>query len=381
MALNSSGAISLGGSTIGQSVQLETHAYGVTNGTATISLNDSYVRTLAGVSNGTISLNNLYGKTMPTTTVVLRTPGSSSWTVPPGVTSITISYPTPHILTYDNGTASYDAYNNYQGQVAPYYDVVTLATMTTVTKSVTPGTSIPYTIGAFTPSNVTTDVTGTTGYTYSSSAASASSIGSAGTIGVINTTAFDVQIENHAGNQDANFFVTSQISAATARSYQSSGYYQPYLASSPTTREYYSVRYPWTYTSGKTTVSNVVSPSRYSNSGTLSNGANGQGITWSITDQCCHGDLQGHLSLRPVLTSLIDPLMDGDTWDATRATIYWRHLSSTSGGVNPARIYNLGRNGTTNWWYNYQTNENGYSEGLLYWAVGFAMISYFKIQY
>jgi hypothetical protein len=61
MALNSSGAISLAGSTTGQSIALELGQ----SGSGTISLNDTNVRTLAGVtgSGTTIAMpTNFYGK-------------------------------------------------------------------------------------------------------------------------------------------------------------------------------------------------------------------------------------------------------------------------------------------------------------------------------
>ena len=58
MALNSTGPISLGGGTTGQSVNLELGK----GATDTISMNDSNVRTLAGVATGPISFNNFYGK-------------------------------------------------------------------------------------------------------------------------------------------------------------------------------------------------------------------------------------------------------------------------------------------------------------------------------
>lgn len=58
MALNPSGPISLGGSTAGQSVNLELGQ----SATATISLGDSNVRALAGVPSGPISLDDLHGK-------------------------------------------------------------------------------------------------------------------------------------------------------------------------------------------------------------------------------------------------------------------------------------------------------------------------------
>jgi len=58
MALNSTGAISLGGSTTGQSIAVELGQ----SATAAISLNDTVVRTLAGAASGAISMNDLRGK-------------------------------------------------------------------------------------------------------------------------------------------------------------------------------------------------------------------------------------------------------------------------------------------------------------------------------
>lgn len=58
MALNSSGQISLGGSTTGQSIALELGL----SATAQISLNDSGVRTLLGKASGQISLSDAWGK-------------------------------------------------------------------------------------------------------------------------------------------------------------------------------------------------------------------------------------------------------------------------------------------------------------------------------
>jgi hypothetical protein len=58
MPLNSSGPISIGGSTSGQSINLELGR----SATATSSLNESALRSLAGVSSGAISLSNFYGK-------------------------------------------------------------------------------------------------------------------------------------------------------------------------------------------------------------------------------------------------------------------------------------------------------------------------------
>ena len=59
MALNASGPISLAGTTTGQSIEIEL----LGNGTTTISLNDSTVRTLAGVASGQIAMpGDFYGK-------------------------------------------------------------------------------------------------------------------------------------------------------------------------------------------------------------------------------------------------------------------------------------------------------------------------------
>jgi len=59
MALNASGPISLGGSTTGQSINLELSQ----SATAQVSLNDTNVRTLAGVASGAIIVpTNFYGK-------------------------------------------------------------------------------------------------------------------------------------------------------------------------------------------------------------------------------------------------------------------------------------------------------------------------------
>lgn len=58
MALNSSGPLSFGGATVGQSINLE---LGV-SATAQASINSTAFRTLAGVPSGAISLSNFYGK-------------------------------------------------------------------------------------------------------------------------------------------------------------------------------------------------------------------------------------------------------------------------------------------------------------------------------
>lgn len=58
MTLNASGPISLGGSTVGQSVNLELG----NSATALASINSTQFRTLAGVPSGAIALSNFYGK-------------------------------------------------------------------------------------------------------------------------------------------------------------------------------------------------------------------------------------------------------------------------------------------------------------------------------
>jgi hypothetical protein len=59
MTLNASGPISLGGATAGQSINIELGQ----SGTATVSLNDANVRSLAGVPSGAIIMpTNFYGK-------------------------------------------------------------------------------------------------------------------------------------------------------------------------------------------------------------------------------------------------------------------------------------------------------------------------------
>lgn len=59
MALNSSGPISLAGTTTGQSIEVELGG----NGTTQIALNDTNVRTLAGVPSGAIAMpTDFYGK-------------------------------------------------------------------------------------------------------------------------------------------------------------------------------------------------------------------------------------------------------------------------------------------------------------------------------
>lgn len=82
MALNASGAISLGGSTVGQSIALELNR----SATAQICINCTAVRTLAGVASGAIAFNNFYGKSNGPT-IGIYYGGSSGTTICSGRTN------------------------------------------------------------------------------------------------------------------------------------------------------------------------------------------------------------------------------------------------------------------------------------------------------
>lgn len=87
MTLNASGPISLAGSVTGESIAVE---LGVSS-TGTISLNDSNVRTLAGVASGVIVMpTDFWGKSssLPFTVYNYTTAGTYTFTVPTGVTEI-----------------------------------------------------------------------------------------------------------------------------------------------------------------------------------------------------------------------------------------------------------------------------------------------------
>lgn len=88
MALNGSGAISIGGSTTGQSINLELSR----SATATSSLNETELRSLCGVASGAISLSDFYNASaFEAYQDSLSTPGSGSHTIPTGASSLTIS--------------------------------------------------------------------------------------------------------------------------------------------------------------------------------------------------------------------------------------------------------------------------------------------------
>ena len=79
MALNASGAISLGGATAGQSINLELGQTATTQ----IGLNDANVRSLLGKSSGAIGLSDAYGKSSTVTgQVAYTTPGTYTWVAP-----------------------------------------------------------------------------------------------------------------------------------------------------------------------------------------------------------------------------------------------------------------------------------------------------------
>jgi hypothetical protein len=79
MPLNASGAISIGGSTTGQSVNLELNLAA----TYTSSLNDSAFRTLAEIPSGAISLSSFYGKSnLQLSYVTYATTTSQTLTIP-----------------------------------------------------------------------------------------------------------------------------------------------------------------------------------------------------------------------------------------------------------------------------------------------------------
>lgn len=114
MPLNTSGPISLGGSTTGQSVNLELGR----SATASVSLGETEVRDLAGVSSGAISLSNLYGASAIsnyTIEMVLTGGGGGGGRRAGGgggaggvhvVNNITVNLDTTYTITYGAGGAA-----------------------------------------------------------------------------------------------------------------------------------------------------------------------------------------------------------------------------------------------------------------------------------
>ena len=105
MSLNSTGAISLGGSTTGQSIAVELGQ----SATAAISLNDTAVRTLAGAATGAISMSDLRGKTKVVPGSQSYGAGTYSWIAPAGVTSVSI------VAVGGGGAGGYGSGTYYSG--------------------------------------------------------------------------------------------------------------------------------------------------------------------------------------------------------------------------------------------------------------------------
>lgn len=100
MALASSGVISIGGTTATRSINLELSR----SATATSSLGEADLRTLAGVSSGAISMSNFYGKSAGFTFTAGLSMFFQSWSTPYGGGS---TY-TSSVYGYDK--ASQDGY-------------------------------------------------------------------------------------------------------------------------------------------------------------------------------------------------------------------------------------------------------------------------------
>ena len=103
MPINSTGPISLGGSVVGQSVNLELRK----SATATVSMNDAVVRGLSGNATGAVSFSNFYGKSL-------------SYAITPNISSVneggsvTFTVTTNGVL---NGTVLYWSTNVVSGAV------------------------------------------------------------------------------------------------------------------------------------------------------------------------------------------------------------------------------------------------------------------------
>lgn len=87
MTIAASGSISMGGSVVDRSVNLEIRR----SATSTVDLNDGDVRSLANISFGTIAISNFYGKSFFTFGQdEYSTPGTYNWICPDGVTSVSV---------------------------------------------------------------------------------------------------------------------------------------------------------------------------------------------------------------------------------------------------------------------------------------------------
>ena len=133
MALNTSGVLSIGGTTVGESINLELgKAQNATSG-----LGDTDLRDLAGVASGTISMNDFYGASAG----------------PTAFSSSSTSYGT-RSQACKNGTANTTYYHNGIGLLPAVNDFVYTNAAGTVTigagnrKAVIEIGSIAYTTGA-----------------------------------------------------------------------------------------------------------------------------------------------------------------------------------------------------------------------------------------
>jgi hypothetical protein len=111
MALNPSGPISLGGTTAGQSIAIENGG----PGTATISLNDAPVRSLAGVPSGTIIMpTDFYGKSNSVTINLVISGNTQNYdiyanrgpTYVPGISNLTVTV-NPGVFVGSTSTGAY----------------------------------------------------------------------------------------------------------------------------------------------------------------------------------------------------------------------------------------------------------------------------------
>lgn len=100
MTLASSGTISIGGSTANRSINQELGR----SATATSSLGETSLRTLAGVSSGAISLSNFHGKSnyLDQQTVTVGFVGPSSWS-----SSRSYGYIVGHTGSISDGTCNF----------------------------------------------------------------------------------------------------------------------------------------------------------------------------------------------------------------------------------------------------------------------------------
>ncbi|MDE2000806.1 MAG: hypothetical protein KGI52_17975 [Burkholderiales bacterium] len=103
MPLNSSGPISIGGSTVGQSINLE---LGRAAG-ASSNLNETALRNLAVVASGAISLSNFYGKSNSTFNIALPASTFTQWsrTVTSGTALCSITLIVDGSITQSTGAS------------------------------------------------------------------------------------------------------------------------------------------------------------------------------------------------------------------------------------------------------------------------------------